>query len=113
MLPDAGAIQEMEVKTLNRRNAQRGRDTVEPIYTKADAEPCLSQFVLVALGTWLAVAPGIRARWCNAGHILGSASIEVEVVDGDTTENPVVLGDLGPGGREFADDPEGPQGGIT
>ena len=110
MLPDAGAIQEMEVKTLNRRNAQRGRDPVEPIYTKADAEACLDQFSAVALGTWLAVAPGIRARWWNAGHILGSASIEVEVVDGDTTETLMFSGDLGPGGRDFADDPEGPQG---
>ncbi|MFZ4530426.1 MAG: MBL fold metallo-hydrolase [Alsobacter sp.] len=110
MLPDAGAIQEMEVETLNRRNAQRARETVEPIYTKADAEACLSQFSAVTLDTWLAVVPGIRARWWNAGHILGSASIEVEVADGGATETLLFSGDLGPGGREFADDPEGPQG---
>lgn len=110
MLPDAGAIQEMEVETLNRRNAQRARAAVKPIYTKADAEACLSQFSAVALDSWLAVAPGIRARWWNAGHILGSASIEIEVSEGDSTETFLVSGDLGPGGRDFADDPEGPQG---
>jgi metallo-beta-lactamase family protein len=109
MLPDAGAIQEMEVETLNRRNAQKARKAVEPIYTKADAEACMSQFSAVALDTWLAVAPGIRARWWNAGHILGSASIEVEVAEGRATETLLFSGDLGPGGREFADDPEGPQ----
>jgi metallo-beta-lactamase family protein len=110
MLPDAGAIQEMEVETLNRRNAQRARKAVEPIYTKADAEACMSQFSAVALDTWLAVAPGIRARWWNAGHILGSTSIEVEVAEGRATEILLFSGDIGPGGREFADDPEGPQG---
>ena len=110
MLPDAGAIQEMEVETLNRRNAQRARKAVEPIYTKADAEACMSQFSAVALDTWLAVAPGIRARWWNAGHILGSTSIEVEVAEGGATEILLFSGDIGPGGREFADDPEGPQG---
>jgi metallo-beta-lactamase family protein len=110
MLPDAGAIQEMEVEALNRRNAQRARKTVEPIYTKADAEACLSQFSAVAQDTWLAVAPGVRARWWNAGHILGSTSIEVEVSEGDANETLLFSGDLGPGGREFADDPEGPKG---
>ncbi len=108
MLPDAGAIQEMEVKVLNRRNAQRARATVEPIYTKADAEACLALFRAVALDSWLEVAPGVRARWWNAGHILGSASIEVEVGDGEHCEKLLFSGDLGPGGREFADDPEGP-----
>jgi metallo-beta-lactamase family protein len=44
MLPDAGNIQESEVVTLNRRNAARGRETVQPIYTQADAIFCLDAF---------------------------------------------------------------------
>src|SRR5689334_13777462 len=43
LLPDAGAIQEAEVARLNRRNAQRGRPDVTPIYTRADAEACLAR----------------------------------------------------------------------
>lgn len=110
MLPDAGDIQESEVRRLNRRNQQRGRDAVEPIYTARDALRTLELFRTVGLGRDVEVAPGITARYWEAGHILGSASIEVTVATG---EGPVTLlfsGDLGPGGRDFLPDPEGPSG---
>lgn len=110
MLPDAGDIQESEVRHLNRRNQQRGRDAVEPIYTARDALRTLELFRTVKLGREVQAAPGITARYWEAGHILGSASIEVKV---ETAEGPVTLlfsGDLGPGGRDFLPDPEGPAG---
>src|SRR3989344_3620494 len=110
MLPDAGDIQESEVRQLNRRNQQRGRDLVEPIYTVRDAKRTLELFKTVKLGREVDVAPGITATFWEAGHILGSASIEVRV---ETEEGPVSLlfsGDLGPGGRDFLPDPEGPTG---
>ncbi|OHB27583.1 MAG: MBL fold metallo-hydrolase [Phenylobacterium sp. RIFCSPHIGHO2_01_FULL_69_31] len=110
MLPDAGDIQESEVRQLNRRNQQRGRDLVEPIYTVRDAKRTLELFKTVKLGREVDVAPGITATFWEAGHILGSASIEVRV---ETEEGPVTLlfsGDLGPGGRDFLPDPEGPTG---
>lgn len=111
MLPDAGGIQEHEVEFLNRRAQRRGQSTVEPIYTRRDAERCMRLFRPVGYGDWVDAAPGVRARWWNAGHILGSASVEVEV--GRAGEAPMRLlfsGDVGPGGREFAPDPEGPTG---
>jgi len=110
MLPDAGDIQESEVRHLNRRNEQRGRDRVEPIYTARDAVRTLELFRVVKLGRDIDVAPGITARYWEAGHILGSASVEVRV---ETGEGPVTLlfsGDLGPGGRDFLPDPQGPAG---
>jgi metallo-beta-lactamase family protein len=110
MLPDAGDIQESEVRRLNRRNQQRGRDAVEPIYTERDARRTLELFRTVKLGSEVQAAPGITARYWEAGHILGSASIEVTV---ETEEGPVTLlfsGDLGPGGRDFLPDPQGPAG---
>lgn len=110
MLPDAGDIQESEVRRLNRRNQQRGRDAVEPIYTARDAERTLELFRTVKLGREVEAAPGMTARYWEAGHILGSASIEVTV---ETGEGPVTLlfsGDLGPGGRDFLPDPQGPTG---
>jgi metallo-beta-lactamase family protein len=110
MLPDAGAIQEMEVERLNRRNERRGRDPVSPIYTAEDAEQCMELFEETPLRAWRDVAPGVRARWWNAGHILGSASIEVELDADGQKETLLFSGDLGPGGRDFAEDPEGPSG---
>ena len=79
MLPDSGFIQESEVKILNERNRKRGRPEVEPIYTAQDAQDSLAQFVGIPYESWIEPVPGIRARYWNAGHLLGSASIEVEV----------------------------------
>lgn len=111
LLPDAGGIQESEVEQLNRRLLRRGGKRVQPIYTRADAEQCMSLFKPVPLTRWIDVAPGFRARWWNAGHILGSASIEVEARDAEgETVKICFSGDIGPGDRDFAPDPEGPVG---
>jgi metallo-beta-lactamase family protein len=110
MLADAGGIQEIEVRQLNRRNERRGRDSVQPIYTAEDAEPTLALFRKVKLGDPVMVAPGVTAIYWEAGHILGAASIELRV---ETPEGLVTLlfsGDLGPGGRDYSADPEGPSG---
>ena len=111
LLADSAGIQEMEVEPLNRRNEQRGGPVVRAIYTRADAEACLAQFHGVQLNTWAQILPGLRARWWNAGHILGSASIEVVAKDASgAVERILFSGDVGPGGSEFIADAEGPSG---
>lgn len=108
MLPDSGHIQESEVLRLNRRNRQRGRPLVEPIYTERDAERCLEQARPCDYDTWLEPVPGVRARYRDAGHILGSASIELEV-RGEGGEPVKILfsGDLGPDESTFHAPPRG------
>lgn len=111
MLPDSGHIQEVEVEQLNRRNAHRGRAGVTPIYTAADAEASLSAFKPVDYGNWIEPAPGVRARYWNAGHILGSASIEIEIAEA-AAGRPLRLlfsGDLGSGAQVFHDAPDSPE----
>ncbi|ESR24030.1 MBL fold metallo-hydrolase RNA specificity domain-containing protein [Lutibaculum baratangense] len=110
MLPDSGFIQEMEVEQLNRRNARRGRAEVEPIYTAADADQAMLQFTPVAYEAWTEVADGIRARYWNAGHLLGSASIEVEVAAGAKPLRILFSGDIGPDHKLLQFDPEAPAG---
>jgi len=110
MLADAGGIQESEVRHLNRRNQRRGRDMVEPIYTEADARRVMDQFVKVRLGEAVQVLPGLEAVWWEAGHILGGASIEVRAEGGEGPVRLLFSGDLGPGGRDYMPDPEGPSG---
>jgi metallo-beta-lactamase family protein len=110
MLADAGHIQESEVQQLNRRNERRGRDPVEPIYTTRDAHETMRLFRKVKLHEPSEIVPGVTATYWGAGHILGSASIELRV---ETDEGPVTLlfsGDLGAGGRDYSEDPEGPSG---
>jgi metallo-beta-lactamase family protein len=110
LLPDAGNIQESEVEILNTRNARRGRPAVEPIYTAEDATGMMTSFSAVAYETWIDVAPGIRARYWNAGHLLGSASIEIECRDNNQADPLRILasGDIGPDAKLLQPDPEAP-----
>lgn len=112
MLPDSGHIQESEVDRLNRRNRQRGRKQVEPIYTLRDALACMEQFAGHDYEAWVEIFPGLRARFWNAGHMLGSSSVEVHVADGGDGK-PVTLffsGDIGPEQKLLQPDPEAPAG---
>lgn len=112
MLPDSAQIQESEVERLNRRNRQRGRDEVQPIYNRADADATLSQIAGVDFERWIECGPGVRARFWNAGHILGAASIEIEIATGDKRRRFIRLlfsGDLGPGHKIFHPDPDAPE----
>lgn len=111
MLPDSGHIQETEVDQLNRRNQRRGRAAVEPIYTTADAVASLERFRPVGYEAWTTPVPGVRARYWNAGHLLGSASIEIEVANGDGAPIRILAsGDIGPDCRLLHPDPEAPHG---
>lgn len=113
MLPDSGYIHEREVEHLNRRKRQRGRKPVEPIYTRADAEASLENLRTVEYEQWINPAEGVRARYWNAGHILGSASIELEIMDGKRAKTPIRIllsGDIGPEFKLFHPPPEAPEG---
>ena len=110
MLPDSGHIQESEVEQLNRRNRRRGAPAVAPIYTRSDAEDCLRQIQGVGYEKWIEPGPGVRARFWNAGHILGSASIELHIEDGAGTLHLLFSGDLGPDEKVFHLDPDAPAG---
>jgi metallo-beta-lactamase family protein len=113
LLPDAGSIQESEVIALNRRNAARGRSAVSPIYTQADAIASLDAFRPIAYETWGEVMPGVRARYWNAGHLLGSASIELEFAGEGLSGQPLRVlasGDIGPDAKLLQPEPEAPAG---
>ena len=111
-LPASGHTRERGVGRLSRRNARRGLPAVTPIYTRELAEACLQQIDAVPFDRWIEAAPGLRARLWNAGHILGSASIEVEIASGKRRQrflNLLFSGDLGPGQKPFHPDPDAPE----
>lgn len=109
MLPDSGFIQETEVKQLNERNRKRGLPEVEPIYTAEDARQALEHFEGIAYKMWITPVPGVKARYWNAGHLLGSASIEVEMErQGGKPLRILFSGDIGPDQKLFEPDPEAP-----
>ncbi len=119
MLPDSGHIQEMEVRHLNRRRQQRGHRALKPIYSHRDGEKALDCFRALPYEQWHSVAPGARVRFWNAGHILGAASIELELSDssaspesarGPERQRILFSGDIGPDHKLFHPDPDGPTG---
>ncbi|WP_051275787.1 MBL fold metallo-hydrolase RNA specificity domain-containing protein [Desulfovirgula thermocuniculi] len=105
MLPDSGHIQEMEVERLNRKAQRAGRPLVEPIYTVEDAHRAMEFFRPVEYGETVRLTPEISVRFLDAGHILGSAMVEVEVREGGQAVRLVFSGDLGGKGRPFVRDP--------
>lgn len=106
MLADAGRIQESDTARRNRRYDRAGDQLFEPLYTEADGLRAWRLSKPVAVGAWFEPAPGFRARLWNAGHILGSASIELEA----GAVRILFSGDLGPENKTFQSDPDAPRG---
>jgi metallo-beta-lactamase family protein len=109
MLPDSAHIQQIEVEQFNRRAAHRHRDRVEPIYDPDVVAACLALFRPHDLGDWFGVIPGLRARFWNAGHLLVSASVEIELAQ-NGADRPLFSADFGPDHKLLYADPEGSSG---
>jgi metallo-beta-lactamase family protein len=108
---DAAGLQEEEARYLNRRAQRRGRESaeVEPLYTVVDALNALGYFGRVAhYDQPLQLAPGIRATFIDAGHILGSACIVLALNDGGKQRRILFSGDLGMSARPILRDPATP-----
>jgi metallo-beta-lactamase family protein len=106
MLPDAAKIQEGEAERRNRRADRADEPPIGPLYTMADAERAIELARPIELEEQFEPVPGFQARFWNAGHILGSASIEIFA--GGTRM--LFSGDLGPEHKSFHLDPQGPRG---
>jgi metallo-beta-lactamase family protein len=109
MLPDSAHIQEKDAQWERERNGRRKRsderDGASPLYGIADAERVLRQFETVPYTTTFAPAPGITACFRDAGHILGSAIVELFIDDAGRRFKLVCSGDLGQPGRPVLADP--------
>ena len=106
MLADSAHIQEKDVEFLRRK----GRDAAEPLYTQDDIGPLMQRMVGEPYDRTFAVAPGIKATFVDAGHILGSASVILECTENNTTKRLVFSGDVGRWGLPIIRDPHPPAG---
>lgn len=95
MLPDSGHIQEMEVEWKNRKRERKGEKTLPPLYTAEDAAKCLEIFRPVQYDEIIEIDENIKVRFNDAGHMLGSAIIEVWITENGKREKIVFTGDLG------------------
>ena len=106
MLPDSAHIQEMDIEWINRRQKKLGREPVLPLYTTEDAEKALQYLRPRPYGEIFDVVGGVKARFRDAGHILGSAFIEMWVEEKGRTVKLVFSGDVGTKGQAIIRDPE-------
>ena len=95
MLPDSGHIQEMEVEWKNRKRERKGEKPLPPLYTAEDATKCLEIFSPVQYNEIVEISDNIQVRFNDAGHMLGSAIIEVWITENGKREKVVFTGDLG------------------
>ncbi len=105
MLPDSAYIQEMEVERKNRKNRRAGRSLIEPIYTVEDACKAQSYFKAVNYDEITQLTPDIRMRFVDAGHILGSAMIEICINEDGAETKLVFSGDIGNKDQPIVNDP--------
>lgn len=106
MLPDSAHIQEMDIEWINRKQKKLGREAIPPLYTADDAAKSLEFFSPKKYGETFEVVKGVRARFRDAGHILGSAFIELWAEENGRTVKFVFSGDIGTKGQAIIRDPE-------
>ncbi len=110
MLRDSGHIQESDAEFVNKKRARRGEPPIEPLYTLDDAERVARYFKPLNYDECFSPMDGVTARLVDAGHVLGSASIEVEVEEpGQKKTRLWFSGDIGRRGLPILRDPVLPE----
>jgi metallo-beta-lactamase family protein len=104
ILRDSARIQAGDAERKNRRRERAGEAPLEPLYTAPDAETIIQCLQPVPYNDPVRVAEGIQARFVEAGHMLGSASIELTITDNGQSKKIVFSGDLGPTGSPILRD---------
>jgi metallo-beta-lactamase family protein len=108
MLPDSGYIQERDAEYVNKRRKKRGEDPIEPLYTHEDALESLESFTTRSYHRQRQIAPGIYLTLIDAGHMLGSTSVILDIEDHEANRDVrlVFSGDIGRKGIPIIRDPE-------
>ncbi len=94
MLPDSGRLQEEDAKFFNKIHAAEGH-WIAPLYTEEDAQAALQQFASVEYDKLYPIGPDVQATYLNAGHVLGSAMIQLDIETPAGRRRILFTGDLG------------------
>lgn len=83
MLRDSAYLQERDIEWINKRRKKKNEDLIEPLYTLEDVESAMQNFIGVQYNRKIQLFPGVNVTFRDAGHILGSASILLEIEEND------------------------------
>jgi metallo-beta-lactamase family protein len=106
MLLDSARIQESDVAYVNKIRKRQGKRLFEPLYTQQDAADTLPHFVSVEYDHPFEPAPGVRVHFRDAGHILGSAIVVIDVEENQRRSRLLFSGDIGRKGLPILRDPQ-------
>jgi metallo-beta-lactamase family protein len=107
LLPDSGYLQEEDARRAQNKGYSRHKPAL-PLYTEAEAQECLTRFVDNSRTESFAISPEFSVRQHNAGHILGSASLELTITDNGKKTVVLFSGDIGRYGGPILKEPEPP-----
>lgn len=108
MLQDSGHIQERDAEFVNKKRHKKGQEPIEPIYTQQDALDSLQNFISMNYYRKREIAKDVWLTFYDAGHMLGSASVILDIIDHDTNRERrlVFSGDIGRAGIPIIRDPD-------
>jgi len=95
MLPDSGHIQELDVKWFNKKRAKQGLPGIKPLYSVEDAERALDLFISVSYDRRFYINDKINVKFSNSGHMLGSAVVNLEIIENGQKKRIAFTGDIG------------------
>ena len=110
MLEDSARVQLADSQFVSRQRAKEGLPPVEPLYSVEDAERATRQFVAINYQRRMSVAAGVTLEFRDAGHILGSAQVILDIREGDRNYRYLFSGDIGRPGQEILRDPQPVEG---
>jgi len=105
MLLDSGYIHEKDAEYLNKKLQKQGKPLIEPLYTKEDAARVAPLFECVNYQEYFEPVPGVKAHLVDAGHILGSAAVVLDITEEGETSRLWFSGDIGRPGLQLISDP--------
>ncbi len=105
MLADSAHIQEEDVHYVNKKRRRKGLEDIEPLYEHRDAVGAIKLMHTVSYDRWVQAAPGLMVRFQDAGHMLGSAGIELRFSEAHGGGSLFYTGDIGRNGQPILRDP--------
>ncbi|MEE1674662.1 MBL fold metallo-hydrolase [Agarivorans aestuarii] len=106
MLKDAAMLQQRDTERLNKKRLKKGLEPLQALFDEQDVEQTVQQFIPLNYGESVQVLPQLSLQLSDAGHILGSAIVELWINEIGTRKKIVFSGDLGREGMPILDDPE-------
>ena len=95
LLMDSAEIQRADTKYVNKKRVKKGLPLFEPMYSIEDAKKCLELFSTVEYDKWFSIDNEIKILFTDAGHIIGSASVSLQIIEEENTTRITFSGDVG------------------